>query len=340
MLENEKISLYYEKDSVINYGLEKVANSPDFGFDKNLIGSWRLVKMNVPNTLVEEVNRSIEKAYKKKHNRRYPQKKRPKKLIKMGKQEVQRFLQNGGWIVNIGNFLENTNSYDTLSYGNFLAYNNGCNSCRGYIKISNGTLKTNNIICTLIACFPNFTGAFKSHRVFNNATYYFNVDTLIIEAKDRTSFFVPSEQTTSIKKYNNKNLNKFYQLVDVCIENKELEKNVLSLIQNNEIYFQPSDGFGVNPKDHNCSGRIMKIFLYSDENYYMQELMWVFQENYSDFRDRFNYNCMYVRKEHEINKYILINEILGEKYIIDNTGNNLTFHSTDGRNSLYLKSNY
>src|SRR5665811_135812 len=123
---------YYEKDSVINHGLEKAVNSPDFGFDKKLIGSWRLVKMNVPDSLVEEVNRSIEKAYEKKRNRGFPQKKRPKKLIEMGKQEVQRFLQDGGWTVNIGNFLENTSSHDTLSYGNFISYSDGCNGCLLY----------------------------------------------------------------------------------------------------------------------------------------------------------------------------------------------------------------
>lgn len=288
LLENEKISLYYEKDPVINHGLEKAANSPDFGFDKKLTGSWRLVKMNVPDSLVEEVNNNIEKAYKLKSNHGFPQKKRPKKLIELGKQEVQKFLQHGGWTVYIGNFLENTSSHDTSSYGNFISYSDGCNSCRGYVKVSNDTLKTNNIMCTAAYCFPNFTGSFKNHRVFNNATYHFKSDTLIIEATDRTSFFVPLEQTSSIKKYDYESLDKFYQLVELSIENKELEKTVLNLIPENEIYFHLNGGWGVNPKNNDCSGKKMEIFLYNNENYYMQDLMWVYHENFGELQDRFN----------------------------------------------------
>ncbi|MCG6187001.1 hypothetical protein [Maribellus maritimus] len=340
MLENEKISLYYEKDSVINYGLEKAVNSPDFGFDKKLIGSWRLVKMNVPDSLVEEINSSIEKAYKLKSNRGLPQKKRPEKLIEMAKQEVQRFLKDGGWTVNIGDFLENTSSYDTLSYGNFISYSDGCNRCGGYIKLFNDTLKTNNIMCKSIDCFPNFTGTFKSSSVFNNATYHFNTDTLIVEANDRASFFIPSEQAPSIKKYDFKNLNKFYQLVNLNIENKELERIVLSLIPENEIYFHLKSGSGVNPENHDCSGKNMKIYLYNNENYYMQELMSVIHENLRDFQNTFNYHCVFVRKKHGINKYLNMKELLGEKYIFNIEGNNLTFRSPNGRNFLYLKSNY
>lgn len=340
LLENEKISLAYEKDSVINHGLEKVANSPDFGFDKKLIGSWRLVKMNVPDSLVEEVNRSIEKAYEKKYNRGFPQKKRPKKLIEMGKQEVQRFLNDGGWTISIGDFLENTSSHDTSSYGNFISYSDGCNGCRGYIRVSNDTLKTNNIMCNAAYCFPNFTGTFKNHRAFNNATYHFKSDTLIIEATDRTSFFVPSEQTASIKRYDYKSLDKFYKLADINIENKELEDAILNLLPDNEIYFHLSGGWGVNPKNKNCSGNKMEIFLYNNENYYMQDLMWVFHENFGESQDRFNYNCAFIRNENETNKYLNMKELLGEKYIFNIEGNNLTFRSPDNRNFLYLKSNY
>lgn len=340
LLENEKISLYYEKDSVINHGLEKAANSADYGFDKKLISSWSLVKMNVADFLVEEVNSSIEEAYKLKSNRGFPEEKRPDKLIEMGKQKVQRFLQEGGWIVNIGSFLENTNFHDTLEYGNFIDYSDGCNGCRGYIKISNNTLKAYNIMCNEIYCFPNFTGTFKSSKVFNNATYHFNSDTLVIEAIDRTSFFVPSEQTPSIKKDDYQSLDKFYQLVDLSIENKELERIVLNLIPDNEIYFHLNGGSGVNPKNRDCSGKMMRIYLYNNENYYMQQLMWVIHENFGEFRDTFNYNCVFVRKEHEINKYIDIKELLGERYIFNIEGNNLTFRSPDGRNFLYLKSNY
>lgn len=339
-LENGKISLYYEKDPVINHGLEKAANSPDYGFDKKLTGSWRLVKMNVPDSLVEEVNSSIEKAYKLKSNHGLPQKKRPKKLIEMGKQEVQKFLQHGGWIVNIGNFLENTSFHDTLEYGNFIGYSDGCNRCRGYIKVSDDTLKTYNIMCTLIYCFPNFTGAFKSSGVFNNAAYRFNADTLIIEAIDRTSFFVPSEPTPSPKKYDYTSLDKFYRLTDLSIENKELERIVLNLIPDNEIYFHLNGGSGVNPKNHDCSGKMMRIYLYNSENYYMQELMWVIHENVGELQDTFNYNCVFERKEHRINQYLDMKELLGEKYTFKIEGNNLTFRSPDGRNFLYLKSNY
>ncbi|SHG05490.1 hypothetical protein SAMN05444274_1287 [Mariniphaga anaerophila] len=340
LLENEKISLYYEKDSVINYGLEKVANSPDYGFDKKLIGSWRLVKMNVPDSLVEEVNSSIEKAYKLKSNQGFPQKKRPKKLIEMGKQEVQDFLQHGGWFVNIGDFVEKASSYDTLSYGNFLGFNDGCNGCGGYIKISNDILKTYRIMCTSVYCFPNFTETFKNQKVFNNATYHFNSDTLIIEAEDRTSFFVPSEQTPTLKKYDYTSLDKFYQLVDLNIENKELEETILNLIPDNEIYFHLNGGWGVNPKNNNCSGKKMEIFLYNNENYYMQELMEVIHENGGKLQDTFNYNCVFIRKEHRINQYLDFEKLLGKQYIIKIEGNNLTFSSQDNRNFLYLKSNY
>ena len=340
LLENGKISLYYEKDTVINHGLERVANSPDFGFDKKLIDSWRLVKMNVPDYLVEEVNNSIEEAYKLKRNHEFPQKKRPKKLVETEKQEVQRFLKNGGWTVNIGNFLENTSSYDTLSYGNFVGFNDGCNGCGGYIKISNDTLKTYGIMCTQVYCFPNFTETFKNQRAFNNATYHFNSDTLIIEAEDRTSFFVPSEQTPPIRKYDHQSLDKFYQLVDLDIENKELERDVLNLIPDNEIYFHLNGGWGVNPKNHDCSGKIMKIYLYNNENYYMQELMWVIHENPGELQDTFNYNCVFVKKEHRINQYLDFEKLLGKQYILKIEGNNLTFSSPDNRNFLYLKSNY
>lgn len=339
LLENGEISLYFEKDSVNNIGLEKAANSLDFGFDKKLIGQWRLVKMNVPDSLVEEVNINIEEAYKLKRNHGLPHKKSPKELIKMGKQEVQKFLKNGGWTVNIGNFLENTSSHDTLSYGNFLGYHDGCNGCRGYIKVSNDTLKTNNIMCTLAYCFPNFTGTFKNHGAFNNATYHFKSDTLIIEATDRTSFFVQSEQTASLKN-DYKSLDKFYKLADLNIENKELEKIVLNLIPENEIYFLLSGGWGVNPKNKDCSGNKMEIFLYNNENYYMQDLMWVYHENFGELQDRFNYNCAFIRNEHGINKYLNMKELLGENYIFNIEGNNLTFRSPDGRNFLYLKSNY
>jgi heat shock protein HslJ len=339
LLENKEISLYYEKDSVINHGLEKASKSPDFGFDKKLIGSWRLVKMNVPDSLVEEVNRSIEKAYEKKRNRGFPQKKRPKKLIEMGKQKVQRFLKDGGWTVNIGDFVENTNSHDTLSYGNFISYSDGCNGCRGYIKVSNETLKINNIMCTAAYCFPNFTGTFKNHSAFNNATYQFKSDTLIIEATSRTSFFVQSGQTASAKN-DYKSFDKFYKLADLSIENKELEKIILNLIPENQIYFHLSGGWGINPKNNDCSGNKMEIFLYNNEHYYMQDLMWVYHENFGELQDRFNYNCAFIRNEHEINKYIDMKELLGEKYIFKIEENNLTFRSPDNRNFLYLKSDY
>ncbi|MCG8524103.1 MAG: hypothetical protein MI744_18015, partial [Pseudomonadales bacterium] len=230
LLENKQISLHYEKDSAVNHGLEKAVNSPCFGFDEKLIGRWRLVRMNVPDYLVEEVNHNIEEAYKLKRNHGFPQKKRPEKLVELGKQEVQKFLQDGGWIVDIGSFVENASSHDTLSYGHRIGYHDGCNGCGGYIRISNGTLKTYGIMCTAVGCFPNFTGIFKSSNAFNNTTYHFNSDTLIVEAKDRTSFFVPLEQTTSIRKYDYKSLDKFYQLVDLDIENKQLERTILNLL--------------------------------------------------------------------------------------------------------------
>ncbi len=340
LLENEKISLAYEKDSVINHGLEKVANSPDFGFDKKLIGRWRLVRMNVPDYLVEEVNNSIEEAYKLKRNQGYPQKKRPKKLIEMGKQEVTEFLQHGGWFVNIGNFVEKAGSYDTLSYGNFIGFSDGCNGCGGYIKISGDTLKTYGIMCTSMGCFPNFTETFKNQRAFDNAIYHFKSDTLVIEAEDRTSYFVPSEPTQSARKYDHLDLDKFYQLVDLDIENKDLEEVILQLLPDNEIYFHLYSGSGVNPKDFDCRGKHMRIYLYNKENYYMKELMSVIYENVEESQDRFNYNCTFVRKEHPINEYLDFEKLLGKQYILKIEENNLTFCSPDNRNFLYLKSNY
>ncbi len=340
LLENKKISLAYEKDSVINHGLEKAANSPDFGFDKKLIGRWRLVKMNVPDYLVAEVNNSIEEAYKLKRNHGYPQKKRPKKLIEMGKQEVSEFLQNGGWFVNIGNFVEKAGSYDTLSYGNFIGFSDGCNGCRGYIKISGDTLKTYGIMCTSMGCFPNFTETFKNQRAFDNATYNFKSDTLVIEAEDRTSYFVSSEPIQSAKKYDHQDLDKFYQLKDLDIENKDLEEVILQLLPDNEIYFHLNSGSGVNPKDFDCRGKYMRIYLFNKENYYMNELMSVIYENVEESQERFNYNCTFVRKEHPINEYLDFEKLLGKHYILKIEGKHLTFHSPDNRNILYLKSNY
>src|SRR5690606_24678120 len=174
----------------------------------------------------------------------------------------------------------------------------------------------------------------------NNATYHFKSDTLIIEATDRTSFFVQSDQTASIKRYDYKSLDKFYKLADISIENKELEDAILNLIPDNEIYFHLSGGWGVNPKNKDCSGNKMEIFLYNNENYYMQDLMWIYHENFGELQDRFNYNCAFIRNENKINKYLDMKDLLGEKYIFSIEGNNLTFRSPDNRNFLYLKSNY
>jgi len=72
----------------------------------------------------------------------------------------------------------------------------------------------------------------------------------------------------------------------------------------------------------------------------MQDLIWVYHENFGELQDRYNCNCTFIRNEHEINKYLDMKELLGEKYIFNIEGNNLTFRSPDGHNFLYLKSNY
>lgn len=339
-LKNEKLSLNYEKDTVFHTGLKKVVNSPDFGFDKRLIGTWNLIKMAVSDSILKEVDRNIEKSYQSKRNQRFLENKSPKELIATGKQRVRDFIKNGGWIVYIGDFVDNTCMEDSSTYGNRIGFRDGCNSYGGYIRLLNSTLKTNNIMRTLVSCFPNFTETFKNTSVFDYATYHFNGDTLIIKAKDRTSFFLPAEQTIRTKRYKSNNLNKHYRLIGLDIEDKDLERTILNLIPENEIYFQINGGWGVNSVNKSCSGKQMRIFLYNNKNYYMQYILTVFHENYKKLQDTYKYNCTYYNRKNGINKFLDLNLLLGDKYSFNIEGNNLTFKSLDGSNFLYLKSNY
>lgn len=340
VLKNDEITLNYAKDSVVNYGLERAANVPFFGFHPKLEGTWRLVKMDASKSLMQKFKQD----YKEERERRIHHelsRKDFREWMNRGKQEVHNLLENGGWYVSIGEFVDNTSRHDSSNYGNTIRFANGCNGCSGLINSNDSTLKIQSfVLCTMQSCFPDFTGRFKSSLAFDQAAYHFNGDTLIVQAPDRISYFIRSETESSKQTAKNKNLFKYYKLVDVDLENLEKQNKILSLMPSNEIYFYFStDGRGrLNNED--CYGRYLKIYLFNDENYYMNKLMTVVQEGIKEKEDEFRINCIDINEENELNENINLLYLLGNEYSIVMKDDELEIRSKNSSNTLHLKSNY
>lgn len=340
LLKKDKITLHYAKDSVVNCGLKKAANSPFLGFDQKLEGTWRLVKMDASKSLMQKVKQDFRDERERRLNYEISRKSF-RKLMKNGKQEVDWLLENGGWFVSIGEFVDNTSRHDSTNYGNTIRFANGCNSCSGLINSNDSTLKIQSfVLCTMQSCFPDFTGRFKSSLAFDQAAYHFKGDTLIVQAPDRISYFIRSETESSKQTAKSKNLFKYYKMVDVDLENLEKQNKILSLMPSNEIYFYFSANGGRGLKNEDCFGRHLKIYLFNDENYYMYQLMIVVQEGIKEKEDEFRINCIDILEENELNEYINLLDLLGNEYSIEIEGAELTIRSKNSSNTMYLKSNY
>lgn len=181
---NDSIAFIFDEDSVFEKTVFSKVKCAKVEFDQGLVGKWNLVRLEISDSLYNDLEQKIEGIVKrmrkiKMHNTFRPKiQERNKKTFL---NELQLLINSGGWLVNIDReFVDEFNLPKEHNYGHRISYNNGCNSCGGFLNIEEGKFKIIGGVTTLVFCPSNFKGNLLDYSAFKESSYQFKNDTLVI----------------------------------------------------------------------------------------------------------------------------------------------------------------